>query len=291
MINIEEIREQIAKGNTKTAIQHLKEGISQNDFPDLYNQIFAISGSYEKVKKEFLNGLTTNTEMNTETNKVNFRILELLNDFKTAYTNKTHTATAPNDNETTDNQSIATQAVTVFISYNHGDRETAQKLKTLLLQNNVNVTIDEEAMEAGSKIKDFIENSILNTNITLSVVSNKSLLSAWVAIETINSFYHQKFGNKKFIAVYTDSDFFNPRFRLDATKKIDAKILELDNLIKEYMEYKIDSSDLNEEKTRLFHLRNNLGDILNHLKGSLCIDISGDNLTANFPKILKAISC
>jgi hypothetical protein len=145
-------------------------------------------------------------------------------------------------------------------------------------------------MEAGANIQEFIESSIRDTGVTLSLISNHSLLSAWVALESIDTFYQEKFSNnKKFIACYIDDDFFRSDFRLNATKQIDAKIDEIDKLIPEYNAQKIDTNDLNSQKSRLYKLRNNLGDILLRLRESLCVDIREEKFDNNVAKIVSAI--
>jgi hypothetical protein len=179
---------------------------------------------------------------------------------------------------------------TVFISYNHDDREIADKLNTALEKNGIEVRIDHAVMEAGTSIQEFIENSIRETEVTISMVSNRSLLSAWVALESIETFYKERFtGGKIFIACYIDDDFFSTDFRLNATKQIDAKIADIDNKFAEYITLKIDSNDLNNQKSRLYKLRNNLGDILVRLKESLCLDLRGNKFDESVTKIVSTI--
>ena len=183
------------------------------------------------------------------------------------------------------------KAAMYFFSYNHGDKIEAEKLRKELEQNGIKVWMDNTYMNPGESIKDFIERSIQSTDVTISLVSNKSLLSAWVAMETIYTFHHQAFDpDKQFIACYLDDDFFKPRFRLDATKIIDAKLAEIDELIPSYIEQKIDTNDLNSEKSRLYDLRNNLGKILDHLKGSLALDIRESMFDQSVKKIVHMLT-
>ena len=178
----------------------------------------------------------------------------------------------------------------VFLSYSHSDKDAANRLKNALEQNDINVSIDYESMQASENISDFILRSIQGTDITLSIISNRSLLSAWVAMETTLTYYNEMFLNKKkFIACYIDDDFFQTDFRLKATKQIDLKISEIDKQIPEYIEAKIDTIDLNNEKTRLFKLRNNLGDILSRLKESLTLDIREKSFEESVTRIIKTI--
>jgi hypothetical protein len=181
-------------------------------------------------------------------------------------------------------------APTAFISYSHDDSEVADKLKAALEKNGIVVRIDEAVMKAGANIQKFIENSIRETDVTLSIISNRSLLSAWVALESIYTFSHEKLeGNKKFIACYIDNDFFRKGFRTKATKKIDVEIEKIDKFIPKYNAQKIDTIDLNSQKSRLYDLRNNLGRILERLRNSRCEDIREGKFDISVAKIVSEI--
>jgi hypothetical protein len=129
------------------------------------------------------------------------------------------------------------------------------------------------------RIQDFIERSIRNSDVVVSIVSTRSLLSPWVAVETINTFHRRKWDGKVFIGALLSDEFFRPEFRLECTRLIDERLQTIDNLLPEYREKKIDSVDLNEEKTRLYDLRNNLGSILANLKASLCLSLREEDFT------------
>ena len=181
-------------------------------------------------------------------------------------------------------------AKNVFISYNHEDRLVADKLKAALEGKGITVTIDNASMSAGASIQEFIESSIRDSDLTLSIVSSRSLLSAWVALESVTAFYSEKLrGDKRFIACYLDDDFFDTDFRLKATEQIDAKIKDIDDKIPKYIEQKIDTNDLNGQKSRLFKLRNDLGDILQKLKDSLTLDIRDPEFDRSLARIIKSI--
>jgi hypothetical protein len=178
----------------------------------------------------------------------------------------------------------------VFISYNHDDSRVAERLKSALEAKGIQVTIDSTSMSAGESIQGFIERSIRETEVTLSIVSNRSLASAWVALESITAFYSERLrDDKKFIACYLDDDFFKPDYRLKATDLIDTKIGEIEALLPKYVEKKLDSNDLNNERTRLYDLRNNLGKILQRLKESLTLNIRESEFDRSLARIIKSI--
>ena len=122
------------------------------------------------------------------------------------------------------------------------------------------MSIDIDSMAPGERIQDFIERSIRESDAVVSIVSTQSLLSSWVAIETINAFHRQKWTDGKlFIGALLSDDFFRPEFRLECTRIIDERLETIERLLPGYREKMIDTVDLNDEKTRLYDLRNNLG--------------------------------
>lgn len=273
---IENIRKLVAADKLERAIDELGKSASDID-TNLCDQLISHQAALAKNKKDSRKGLIGPEEENKTRTRIRYAVLELLSEIE--QTGSHLAPPLPTEN-----------APSVFISYNHSDSDVAQELKKTLEQNGIAVRIDSDAMKAGEDIKSFIEKSIEETTITLSIVSNSSLLSAWVAMETINTFYLEKFKrDKKLIACYIDDDFFKPRFRLEATKKIDAKIQEIDELIPEYIENKLDTIDLNNEKSRLHQLRNNLGEILLHLKETLTLDIRNDQYDKSLGRIIETI--
>jgi TIR domain len=187
----------------------------------------------------------------------------------------------------------------VFISYNHEDHETAKELCDALLQHNIKLIVDStdtamhnhvQNMTPGDDIYVFIRKSIAKSKITLMIVSENSLLSGWVATETINTFFLESFDQKKsFIACYTDQSFMDRNFPAIAYAEIDQKLDAINNEIMNRNKHNVDSRDLNDQKTRLLMLRNNLDKTFNRLQNSLCIDISGGQLKGNMQTIVNAI--
>jgi hypothetical protein len=174
----------------------------------------------------------------------------------------------------------------VFLSYDHSDTLDAERIRKLLEANGIRVLIDTADMAPGERIEDFIDRSIREADVVVSLVSRRSLFSAWVAVETMRTLQRSA-DPKRFIACYTDDSFFADDFRLDGTRRIDDRLRQIESLLPDYASQKLDSLDLNQEKTRLYDLRNNLGLILATLKGSLCLDVrdrafddSGNRLVA-----------
>ncbi len=282
--DIDKLRRLIAENKMDRALQMLREEIPA--YPDLQNQLLTISAKFNDLRKKENIGLLDESEAMKFHSQVSFSVLELINEIE----NSNGTSIKVNAKVPAQPETAVIKEKNVFISYNHHDMETANKLKEKLSAENINVVIDSDSMLAGEDIKEFIEKCVRETGTTISLISKNSLLSAWVAMESINSFYHEKTEpKKKFIACYITDDFFKRNFTDDALDHIESEIKEIQNLVTARMEKNRSIRDLQNELTRMTELRNNMDEIIRRLRESLCVDIRNGNLNNNFQKILQAI--
>lgn len=178
-----------------------------------------------------------------------------------------------------------------FISYNHKDKADAERLKLALRAAGHEVVIDSEAMAPGEDIKSFIEKCIRQSDVTLSLVSRNSLLSAWVAMESIGTFYTEKNIDKgRFIAAYIDGSFFERKFTDEALDEIEKQISEIKTIMVSRLEKDRGIADLENELKRRRDLRNNLDEIVRRLRESLCVDLTGEKFQGGVDFILKHFS-
>ncbi len=179
----------------------------------------------------------------------------------------------------------------VFISYNHKDKAVADRLKVAFRDAGHEVVIDSEAMAPGEDIKSFIEKCIRQSDITLSLVSRHSLLSAWVAMESIGTFYTEKNIDKgRFIAAYIDGSFFDRSFTDNALDEIDVQINEIKAIIKTRLDKDRGTADLDNELKRRRDLSYNLDEIVRRLRESLCIDVTEGKFQGGVDTILNHFS-
>jgi hypothetical protein len=178
----------------------------------------------------------------------------------------------------------------VFLSYYHKDAGVASKLHQYLKDQGISVLIDSETMKPGERIQDFIAQSIEKSEVVVSLVSSGSLSSAWVASETIQSLHRNNWARQgRFIACYLDEAFFAPECRLKLTQQIDERLRRIEELLPDYAARHMDTVDLNEEKNRLYDLRNNLGLILATLKDTLCLDVRDERFDESAKRLIAAI--
>jgi hypothetical protein len=179
----------------------------------------------------------------------------------------------------------------VFISYSHADQETAIKLKRMLEDEGIGVIIDSDSMLAGEEINAFIYRAIAVSQVTIAVVSQQSLFSSWVALETVGTFFLERFSpNKHFVACLRDKDLYEANFAADIVSRVDAKLAAIESEIQKQNTLHMDTRNLNNDKSRLLFLRNNIDEIVSRLKNCLNVDICSDEgLGTNFPLLLRSI--
>lgn len=176
----------------------------------------------------------------------------------------------------------------VFVSYNHGDGSVASAVKSSLEEAGVPVVMDNVDMRPGEDIKEFVRRAITSSTCTLCIVSERSLVSGWVAQESILALcVRALWAERLFMAGYLDDAFLDHRFRLAATNSVEARLAELNASMKDHIDHGIDLSDLFSEHTRLTGLKHQLGTVLEYLRGSLCLDLRPPERAASLRRIVE----
>jgi hypothetical protein len=263
----------LGNGKIQQLIEEWLDILQQSGEDDLHGNVLLISARYNRNEEKARTYTISETDYNLESNRIANSIRDYLKDFKGLPSNA----------------KFVKRGEKAFISYNHKDKKVADAIKIELEKAGVEVTIDSEDMLAGDDIKRFIEESVKNTDVTLSLVSSNSLLSAWVAMESINTFYAQKVVDKKFIATFIDSSFFNRGFVDKALNKIDKEIIKIKKLINARLEKNRNIIDLQTELERYNDLSHNLPKIIQRLKDSLSVSIADKNFESGIVKIIQSI--
>lgn len=261
MTIVEKCQKLIGQAKSKQAIEEALIYLKERNLNDLYDSVLQFKANITNVEKQNNIGIINQSEYNQSIAKINFGLLNVLGQIKE-------------------------DVPTVFISYNHRDSEMAQKIKKELITNGIDVTLDVESMPAGEDITTFILNSVKNTKITLSIVSRNSLLSAWVAMESILTIK----GDKKFIPCYISDEFLSNTFADDALDEIDLKISELNAAIEKRKSRNHPTADLDSEMPRWTELQNNIDLLIDKLRNSNCIDLRGDKFNAGIKRVIEAIN-
>lgn len=275
---LEQIQQLIADGSTEEALALLAQQSSD---------ALLLQARYNAGKKQYNMGLIEFSEWQRTQAQINYAALELAKSVgKTSGGSQAAGGGGTNNPQPQANSSTKK----AFISYNHGDAETALKVKGFLDANTVDVIIDSEDMPAGMSIMEFIQASIKNCDAVVSIVSSKSLQSGWVGQESVASMYAVWLADKKFIPVKLDNVAFDIDFQITAQETINKNIDELDAKIEKLRKLGGDPRAFDDDRNRLFELKNNLGQIIQRLKSVLMVDVTGDNFDASMRKVLDRIN-
>ena len=177
----------------------------------------------------------------------------------------------------------------IFISYSYKDHQVALRIKQKLTKVGLEVIIDVDAMYTGENIAGFIKKCMQQSGITLSLVSPNSLMSAWVAMETIWSTYDETLRGRYFMPCTIDNSFFKYSFTDEALDVLDDQTTEIKNTIMGRLQKGRGIEDLTEELTRINRLKNELPAIVGKLKNSLCVNLNGDNFEHGMDKVINDI--
>ncbi len=287
----EQIQQLISEGRTEDALALLAQHTGD---------ALLLQGRYNAGKKQYNMGMIEFGEWSRIQAQINYAALEMAGSIKTGGSPSTGTGHGGGQKGTGDGNvqtgtgdgggSKSTTQHKSFISYNHGDADMARRVKDFLAQNNVDVIIDEEDMPAGMSIMEFIQQSIKNCDSVISIVSSKSLNSGWVGQESVASMYAVWLADKKFIPVKLDDVAFDIDFQITAQENILQKIQDLETKIGKLRQLGGDSRAFDDDRNRLFELKNNLGQIIQRLKSVLMVDITGANFDPSMRKVLERIN-
>lgn len=174
----------------------------------------------------------------------------------------------------------------VFISYSHQDRAEVDKLVGALQQHGgFKVIIDVDALPPGKSIHAFIRESVREAHATISIISKSSLLSTWVALETLEVLQ----ANSRFFGCYVDKEFLSPLFADQALDKIDSDKRDLGRRIKQRIDADRRFSDLYEDIERCWELRSNFDKFLVRLRATHCLSLHPSHFSESLQKLTKAL--
>lgn len=190
-------------------------------------------------------------------------------------------------NEVTKDSSRA--ETSVFISYSTEDEDEALKLKYGLEEKGIRTIMDSEHLGHEFEIKEYLEKFIKQTDYTLCLISEKSLLSGWVGFEIITVMnIGREIRKQKFIGCAIDDSWKYPLF--EWVPKIDKEINRLqDKLNKELQLYPNSEELLGKDLSRMRQFRKNADKIFYQLRQFRTEDFSKENWDNGVKKILKTI--
>ena len=276
----------LAAGDIKRTIREVLEATERNGQDDLYNTFISISGRYNRNERSNLQHLITREQYQLELARLEQSLSHYIHE---KYRPDGSYTFEPLVAEEVGPTPEATSP-TVFLSYSHQDKATAEKIRDYLTQEaGLQVIIDDLALQPSAQIETFIAESIQKSDATLTLVSPQSLLSVWVAKEMMTTLTAGQVGAKQFFAVFEDPAFFRRSFVDDTLDQVEDEIDDLRQTITKRMARGRAIVDLQHELRRYEDLQHNLPEIVGRLKEYFSIDISADKFTAGMQKIVAAL--
>ena len=276
---IQQIELFLSKGETEKVFPLLKK-LSES-YPGLRTPWTLLSGRYHKNEEDFAMGLLERNQYDTEHNKIRSSIFQMISKNYDEWKDLSLPREEPKETHSLKD---------VFISYSHKNTEMAMKVKTRLEEAGLSVKIDDYDMHPGINVYEYIQQAIKNSHFTLSIISPESLFSTWVAMETLGTFrYESTNEQERFIPCYLDRAFMDIEFTVRAVQKIDSDLAIMERIIKDQNALRIDTRNLNDEKSRLYELRSNLDEIIGRLKRTKCMNLSEPYFEENMKKVIHRI--
>jgi hypothetical protein len=169
-----------------------------------------------------------------------------------------------------------------FISYSHDDMEIAKELTAMLKQNQVEAIIDENDMNGGQQIDDFID-KIKAIAFVIPIISKNSLYKPFVFKELRIAIAQQK----KLIPCCLDQQLFDNSIQEEHIRIIDNQLEVLNNQIATSKDNKVDH--LITERGRWIDYKADFPIVIDHLRNLKCRAVTQDNIAELVGLVLKDI--
>jgi len=282
----------VVNGQIDVALEYLLQLSLHNSDQ---NTVLNLLGQYNRYKTQSTSGLLTNEQSNITYARLTSAVNATIDDVEDTVIQEgpaiaKQQSTPPSSPNPPTSRAVENQKV--FISYNHKDKDIAHRLRDRLnTEEGIDVIIDVDDMRPGEDIKTFIMNCIRKSDVTLSVVSPKSLLSAWVAMESIQTMNDEQLNQKRlFIPCYIDDSFFSRNFVDDALDTVDAEIEDIQSSMQRRLEKGRAVGSLQTELKRYKDLSHHLDEIVGRLQNSLCLDIRAEAFEGSVQRIIAELS-
>jgi len=190
---------------------------------------------------------------------------------------------------TVESEAYNNSHLNIFISYNHGDTAMMKKVFGYLEDCGYNVICDQQDMRAYERIEDFIKNALDQADCILSLVSERSLKSAWVSLEMTAAINFDKTG-KKWIPLSLDKSHQSNDVLDEAHEEIKARISEYGTRLKKVVDEGRTTGVFSEPHDRLINLRDKFNENIKELRKRLVIDISGNEFEKGMQNTRKSIA-
>jgi hypothetical protein len=276
----EEIQQLISEGRTEEALVILAK---------LNGDAVLLQARYNQAKKQQNMGLIDFSEFSRAQAQINFAALDMAGTTKSSGSTIAATPAPAIKDFKNAAANDASANKKVFISYNHKDKEIADRVKEYLEKGGLEVTIDREKMEPGQSISDFIKNNIRSNGYILSLVSQNSLRSGWVGMESTASLFAEWIADKHFLPLDLDGSWYREGFYVETLTYINESVKNKEKEARTAKKLGGRTTHIESQIERLLDLKANLSSIIERLQSVLTVPISNEKFEDSMEDVLNVI--
>jgi hypothetical protein len=179
----------------------------------------------------------------------------------------------------------------VFISYSTKDQAAKEELKQVFDNQGISYWLDETSIEIGGSLNEQIEAGLREARFTVLLVSENSLLSAWVSKESLFRLKEELFtGKTTLLPILLDAKVFEDEFPFRMYDKFNAEIEKQKHLRAQAEARKMKTTLYNERIEGLEDILPNITDIIAKLTASLSANFTDPARKANdLQKLIQTI--
>lgn len=220
------------------ALEQLKSVTKDND---LFNTVILQQGTYNGLKKNMQNGITSEANANQQMNRLRYNFTQIIDDIeeeqiiieKATQLFQKSNAPSSDDNNISHNNTPTNSTSDIYISYAWGgdSEKIVDQLDKELQAKGIKVTRDKRDLGYKGSIVGFMED-IGKGNKIIVVISEKYLKSENCMFELTQIYENKDFAKRIFPIILEDSKIYSPVSRISYIKYWNDKITELDEAIK-----------------------------------------------------------
>ena len=178
---------------------------------------------------------------------------------------------------------------TVFISYNHKDKEIVAKITNYLRENHLDFFLDSISLMGGEVLEESLAQQILARDYFVVLLSKNSLRSNWVSFESNLSNMKAIAAKGKVVPVRMDDCLDDFEFQGTVLEEKQAELDALERHMKKSRKYVLGHQHLSDQRQIIIDFMNNFDKMLARYRGMANINISGDLFGEGMKRLIAVV--
>jgi len=240
-MTLSDIKTQLKLSITKDLGKALEQLRSLTNDNDLYNSVILQQGTYNSLKRDIQNGVTSEANATQQRNRLRYNFTQIIDDIeeeqiimdKAIQLFTKSNSPSPSNKSVVDNNTPTNNDSDIYISYAWGgdSEKIVDQLDKELQTKGIKVTRDKRDLGYKGSIVGFMED-IGKGNKIIVVISEKYLKSDNCMFELTQIYENKDFAKRIYPIILDDSKIYSPVSRISYIKYWNDKITELDEAIK-----------------------------------------------------------